>query len=88
MLRAKREADDTASSHELPRPWVLAMGWHDLLFMHWPVPAAALRHAVPPGLTIESFDGTAWIGVVPFQMRGVRPRRHTHRYPACRTSRS
>lgn len=58
----------------LARPWILAMEWHELLFMHWPVPAAALRHAIPPGLAIETFDGSAWLGVVPFQMRGVRPR--------------
>jgi uncharacterized protein len=55
-------------------PWVLAMEWHELLFMHWPVPVAALRPAIPPGLQVETFDGTAWLGIVPFQMRRVRPR--------------
>jgi uncharacterized protein YqjF (DUF2071 family) len=68
----------TETSHrpwELPRrPWVLAMRWHDLLFMHWPVPCAALRASIPPSLVIDTFDGTAWIGVVPFRMTGVRPR--------------
>ncbi len=60
---------------ELPRqPWALAMQWHDLLFMHWPLPVAALRAHIPPALTIDTFDGMAWIGVVPFHMRGVRPR--------------
>jgi hypothetical protein len=56
------------------RPWMLAMEWHELLFMHWPVPVAALRPAIPPGLAIETFDGSAWLGIVPFQMRGVRLR--------------
>jgi hypothetical protein len=55
-------------------PWVMAMRWHELLFIHWPVPLAALRRAVPAELTLETFDGTAWIGVVPFRMSGVRPR--------------
>jgi hypothetical protein len=50
------------------------MRWHELLFMHWPVPAAALRPLLPPSLGVETFDGTAWIGVVPFRMSGVRPR--------------
>ena len=45
------------------RPWVLAMRWHDLLFMHWPVPCEALRPAIPPSLAIDTFDGTAWIGI-------------------------
>jgi uncharacterized protein YqjF (DUF2071 family) len=50
------------------------MQWHDLLFMHWPVPAEALREAIPPMLGVDTFDGRAWVGIVPFVMRGVRPR--------------
>ena len=48
--------------------------WHDLLFAHWPVSADRLRTQLPPGLTLDLFDGTAWIGVVPFHMTGVTPR--------------
>jgi uncharacterized protein len=60
---------------ELPhRRWTLAMRWHDLLFMHWPVRSTLLRPLIPPALEIDTFDGTAWIGVVPFRMTGVRPR--------------
>ncbi|KAB8144490.1 DUF2071 domain-containing protein [Chloroflexia bacterium SDU3-3] len=55
-------------------PWVLAMQWHSLLFAHWPVPAASLRALLPPGLELETYGGEAWLGVVPFQMRGTRPR--------------
>jgi len=56
------------------QPWVLAMRWHDLLFMHWPVKGEAIRRHIPAALTIDTFDGAAWIGVVPFRMSGVRPR--------------
>ena len=55
-------------------PWALSMSWHDLLFMHWPVPAEALRPLIPPSLQLDTFDGDAWLGVVPFRMSGVRPR--------------
>ena len=55
-------------------PWALSMSWHDLLFMHWPVPADELRPLVPPALNLDTFDGDAWLGVVPFRMSGVRPR--------------
>lgn len=59
----------------LPRgPWIMAQRWHDLLFAHWPVPVAALRPIVPAPLQIDTWDGQAWIGVVPFRMTGVRPR--------------
>jgi uncharacterized protein YqjF (DUF2071 family) len=53
---------------------MVAMRWHDLLFCHWPIPPAVLRPFIPPALEIDTFDGQAWIGVVPFHMTGVRPR--------------
>mgnify|MGYP002622672419 FL=1 len=46
--------------------------WHDLLFMHWPLPPDVLRPLLPPGLDLDTFDGRAWIGVVPFRMSGIR----------------
>jgi len=53
------------------RPWLLAQTWQELLFAHWPVPAAMLRERLPRGLTLDTFDGEAWVGVVPFRMTGV-----------------
>jgi uncharacterized protein YqjF (DUF2071 family) len=53
---------------------MMSMHWHDLLFMHWPVNSHALRRYIPPTLAIDTFDGSAWIGVVPFRMREVVPR--------------
>ncbi len=47
--------------------------WGKLLFIHWPIPLAALRPLIPARLTIDTHDGRAWIGVVPFTMWGVRP---------------
>jgi uncharacterized protein YqjF (DUF2071 family) len=57
-----------------PGPWVMAQIWHDLLFAHWPVPIAALRSQIPASLEIDTFDGAAWLAVVPFRMSGVRLR--------------
>jgi uncharacterized protein len=55
------------------RPWIMIQRWHDLLFAHWACSAAALRPLVPPALELETFEGTAWVGVVPFRLTG-RPR--------------
>lgn len=52
----------------------MAQSWHDLLFAHWPVDAAALRRHIPSRLEIDTYDGKAWLGVVPFRMSGVRLR--------------
>jgi uncharacterized protein len=54
-------------------PWALFMSWHDLLFVHWPVPENVLRPLIPPALSLDTFDGSAWLGVAPFRMAGVRP---------------
>ncbi len=50
------------------------MVWHDLLFAHWPVPAGPLRERLPEGLQLDTFEGQAWLGIVPFRMTGIRPR--------------
>ena len=55
-------------------PWLFRMRWVDLLFMHWPVPADALRPLIPPGLELDTYEGRAWLGVVPFGMEDVAPR--------------
>ena len=52
----------------------MAQSWHDLLFAHWPVDPAVLRPLLPPELQIDTFEGHAWLAVVPFRMTGVRLR--------------
>ncbi len=56
------------------KPWAWRQSWLDLLFAHWPVPLKALRPHIPSELEIEEFDGTGWLGVVPFRMAGVAKR--------------
>ena len=48
--------------------------WRSLLFLHWPVRVETLRALVPSGLELDLYQGTAYVGVVPFAMQGVRPR--------------
>ena len=55
-------------------PWVMTQSWHDLLFAHWPVSAAALRDRIPPAFELDVFDNHAWVAVVPFTMSNVSPR--------------
>jgi len=49
--------------------------WNDLLFAHWPIDPDALGRLMPRALPPETFEGQAWIAVVPFWMSGVRFRR-------------
>ncbi len=59
----------------LPRArWTMGQTWQNLLFAHWRVPAAVLRSHVPEPLELEEFDGSAWLGITPFRVSGVRLR--------------
>lgn len=47
--------------------------WTDLLFLHWHVDPAEVQSRLPPGLTVDTYEGRAWIGIVPFFMERIRP---------------
>lgn len=62
-------------TYPLPRgPWAMRQTWANLLFAHWPLPPAVLRALIPASLELDTYDGQAWLGIVPFAMRNVRPR--------------
>lgn len=47
--------------------------WRYLLFCHWRVDADELQCSLPDELTVQVYDGSAWLAVVPFSMERVRP---------------
>jgi uncharacterized protein len=47
--------------------------WADLGFFHWAVDAEALRGRLPPGIEVDTFEGRAYVGIVPFTVTGARP---------------
>jgi uncharacterized protein YqjF (DUF2071 family) len=55
-------------------PWLIAMDWQDALFVHWPFPVDAVRPLVPASLTLDTWEGQAWISAVAFRIAGLRPR--------------
>jgi hypothetical protein len=65
--------DRVAPAQEPDAPVVMHQNWHQLLFLHWEVPAEELQRLIPQELTIDTFDGNAYVGLVPFTLTGVRP---------------
>ena len=66
------------TSHK-PRPlpsgrWVMTQRLNDLLFAHWPVSASSLCGLIPEGLQLDTCQGTAWLGVVPFWLDRIKLR--------------
>lgn len=53
------------------KPWRGRQTWTDLAFIHYEITEADLRPYIPDELEIDTFDGAAWIGLVPFDMKGI-----------------
>ncbi|HUX27272.1 MAG TPA: DUF2071 domain-containing protein [Terracidiphilus sp.] len=74
-----REIKVRTSQRPRPLPsgrWALTQRWNDLLLAHWRVPASCVAALLPQGLLVDTFQGSAWLGVVPFwvdqlKFRGV-----------------
>ena len=54
--------------------WMYYQEWNRVLFLHYQVPVELLHDLIPKELTIDSFEGTAYISIVPFTMENIRPR--------------
>jgi uncharacterized protein len=67
------DIDRSSPTRRPAGPAALRQSWLDLLFLHWPVPVEALRPLIPPRLEIDTHEGQAYVGLVPFTMTGVRP---------------
>src|SRR5215210_6273203 len=70
---ATSKIDRLAPTRRPPGRAVGYQRWRALLFLHWPMPVDVLRPLVPAGLEIDTFEGVAYVGLVPFAMRRVRP---------------
>ena len=51
---------------------VLRQRWAELAYFHWRYPAATVQTLLPDGVRVDTFDGSAWVGLIPFVMRDVR----------------
>ena len=78
---SKRNLIDTSMEKEVDRlsirrrpagPPLMQHNWGKLLFMHWPIAKKLLRPLVPESLEIDTYNGSAWIGVTPFTLWDVR----------------
>jgi len=66
------------SDHPLDAPHdirveVMHMRWLNLAFLHWQFDPDEVQAVLPRNLTVDTFDGAAWIGLVPFQMEVQLP---------------
>lgn len=69
--------DGTLSAKNISVPegmWIMRQTWNDVLFAHWPVDVSILRAMVPPVLELDTYNGQAWISMLPFMLTNLRAR--------------
>ena len=52
---------------------VMKQRWSRLLFAHWSISPSVIQATLPKGLHVDTYNGQAWIGIVPFYMERIRP---------------
>jgi uncharacterized protein len=68
-----QDIDRIAPTREPDLPVVMYQNWHHLAFLHWEIAPAELQALLPHGLELDTFDGKAYAGLVPFTVTGARP---------------
>ena len=54
--------------------WIYYQEWHDVVLAHWKIPAEKLRALIPESLTLDLYEGEAWISLTAFTVKKLRPR--------------
>ena len=57
-------------SFELP---LFHQSWRQLLFLHWCISPESIQSRLPKGLTVDTWNGSAYLGIIPFRMMHLRP---------------
>lgn len=73
------------NAEPVTRP-VMVQRWTDVVFLHWRFERDVVQALLPEGVTVDTYDGSAWVGLVPFQMErlglpGLAPLPHVGRFP-------
>ena len=50
---------------------VMVQQWQDLAYIHWRYPIEEIQALLPAGVEVDSFDGSGWVGLIPFSMRNI-----------------
>lgn len=59
----------TASAPPLNGRTILSQFWRGLVFVHWRVDPEEIAPLLPRGIVPDVHDGSAWVGLIPFEMR-------------------
>jgi uncharacterized protein YqjF (DUF2071 family) len=49
----------------------MKQGWYDLVYVHFEYSPEVVQALLPAGLQVDTFEDKAWVGLIPFSMRGI-----------------
>lgn len=50
----------------------MLQGWYNVAQIHWRYEPSVVQKLLPKGFTVDTYDGSAWVGLIPFEMRRIR----------------
>ena len=50
----------------------MLQGWHNLAALHWSFRPEDIQPLLPEGFFVDTHEGLAWVGLLPFHMRRIR----------------
>ncbi len=71
MDMAPEDSDPWPHPPELPAPVIMGQHWRDAVFLHWRIPESMAAAFMPAGVVPDCFDGSAWVGLIGFRMKGA-----------------
>jgi len=73
LLRAFRMKNTLTPYATDPIGWTFSVQrWERLTSLHWAYDPAVIAKFIPEGLTVDTFDGKGWIGILPFLANDIR----------------
>jgi uncharacterized protein len=51
---------------------IMLQGWYNVAQIHWRYEPSVVQALLPKGFTVDTYDGSAWVGLIPFEMRRIR----------------
>ncbi|MDQ6658786.1 MAG: DUF2071 domain-containing protein, partial [Actinomycetota bacterium] len=61
-------SDFDGQGRPLTTSQIMSQWWRDICFVHWRVDPALIAPRLPQGTRPDTWDGSAWVGLIPFRM--------------------
>lgn len=65
------DPEPVSSAPPLHGRQIMHQRWEEIAFLHWRVTPADVAPLLPPGTQPDVYDGSSWVGLIPFRMVGA-----------------